>query len=502
VARIVVVGAGVGGMAAAARLQVKRHQVTVVEASDAPGGALASRRRDGFTFDLGPNVFTLPAVYRDLFLKTGGALEASVELVPLDPGSQHRFTDGKLTLPGVGVGRTAEAMGLAFGERAADDWRALMTRAGQIWAAIRRPVLENAVASDADLRDLLGDRSTRRIVAARSTLRDLGRTLHDRRAGQVLDHYALQTGADPRTAPGSLVTLPYVEATFGAWHIAGGLGSLAEALRGRLEERGVTLLLGTRATRIVVRDGRITGVQVEAQAQRSADQPRPTEVLDADIVVTDLDPTLAAGLLGADAPRDRRTARSSWGAFQVLLAVRGRTPGVGHLTVWHPRDQDAELDALSGRRPRLAAHPTIRACVPDDPAMRPADHESWTLEVTAPRHSRSAGTPGTVDWDVPGLAQRYADDLLAELAARGGPDLRDRILWREVRTPADHERRTGAPGGATHGSTTRQRGLVRHVANVSPQPGLFHVGASAHPGSGLPLVGLSAELVATLIGRA
>ena len=93
-ARIIVIGAGMGGMAAAARLKVKGHDVTVIEASDTHGGKLGTFRRDGFAFDTGPSLFTIPAVYRDLFLKTGGPLEDSVELVPLDPGFTYRFADG------------------------------------------------------------------------------------------------------------------------------------------------------------------------------------------------------------------------------------------------------------------------------------------------------------------------------------------------------------------------------------------------------------------------
>ena len=93
-ARIIVIGAGMGGMAAAARLKVKGHDVTVIEASDTHGGKLGTVRRDGFAFDTGPSLFTIPAVYRDLFLKTGGPLEDSVELVPLDPGFTYRFADG------------------------------------------------------------------------------------------------------------------------------------------------------------------------------------------------------------------------------------------------------------------------------------------------------------------------------------------------------------------------------------------------------------------------
>ena len=106
-----------------------------------------------------------------------------------------------------------------------------------------------------------------------------------------------------------------------------------------------------------------------------------------------------------------------------------------------------------------------------------------------------------VDWDAPGLAQRYADRVLERLAERG-TDVRDRIRWREVRTPADLERATGAPGGAIYGTASHgPRAALLRPANRSPVPGLYLVGGSAHPGGGLPLVVLSAAIVAEMIGQ-
>ena len=119
--------------------------------------------------------------------------------------------------------------------------------------------------------------------------------------------------------------------------------------------------------------------------------------------------------------------------------------------------------------------------------------------VNAPRHG--TGT-GAVDWDAPGLASTYADRVL-DVLARRGLDVRDRVLWREVRTPADLERLTRSPGGAIYGTSSNgARAAFLRPANASPVPGLFLVGGSAHPGGGLPLVGLSAAIVAGLIGPA
>ncbi len=497
-ARVIVIGAGMGGMAAAARLRVKGHDVTVVEASNTHGGKLGTYRRDGFAFDTGPSLFTLPAIYRDLFLKTGTALEDHVDIVALDPGFTYRFTDGSaLPMPGAGVGPGAAAMGEAFGGAAAEEWRTLMARAGRMWAATRRPFLEAPLTGLGDLLPLARDVEALRTVAPWRTLRGLGRsTLSDWRARLVFDRYATYAGSDPRRAPAVLATIPYVEATFGAWHIAGGLRTLGDALRARLDERGVDVRLSTPAARITTDGTRVSGVELTGGG-----------LLPADVVVANADASTVYGaLLGDRAPRAprRRLARAtpSLSGFVLLLAVRGRTPGLTHNNVWFPREYDPEFDAIFGRRTRPVDDPTIYACVPDDPAMRPPGCEAWFVLVNAPRHSPDGRLPGTIDWDAPGRADGYADRVLRQLARRG-TDIRDRILWRRLRTPADLERETGAPGGAIYGTSSNgTRAAFLRPQNASPVRGLFLVGGSAHPGGGLPLVGMSAEIVSNLVGRA
>ncbi|MBI1349765.1 MAG: phytoene desaturase [Actinomycetales bacterium] len=493
--RVVVIGGGVGGLAVAARLAVKRHQVVLLERAPEFGGKLATYRRDGFAFDTGPSLFTLPAVYRDLFLKTGRPLEEEVDLQPVEPAFGYHFADGSsVTVPGVDPARAAKAFQEAFGGSAGAHWLRLIERGSQMWRITRGPFLQSPldgwrtllkVANPADVRT----------VAPMSTLRALGRQyLDDWRLRQVLDRYATYSGSDPRRAPAVLATIPYMEETFGAWHLGGGLGTLADALVRRCEKVGVDLRPSTDAVEIVLRDGSVAGVRLASG-----------EVMDADLVVANADAQQVYGHLLED-PRARKVSRdldrrpAALSGFVMLLAVSGRTPGIRHHNVWFPRDYDAEFDALFGRRVQPIAEPAIYACVPDDPAMRPdADSESWFILINAPRHGD--GRDGTFDWDAPGAADTYADALLDQLAARG-TDIRARVRWRELRTPADLERRTGAPGGSIYGSASNgARAAFQRPANRSPIPGLYLVGGSAHPGGGLPLVGMGAEIVADLIGR-
>ncbi|MGA1147011.1 MAG: phytoene desaturase family protein [Candidatus Nanopelagicales bacterium] len=489
---VVVIGAGAAGLATAARLAVKGHNVTVLEQSDRVGGKLATYRRDGFAFDTGPSLFTLPAVYRDLFLKTGKALEDEVDLQPVEPGFGYTFADGaQVVMPGVDPARCARALGDGLGGRSIDEWRTLMDRAARMWRLTRGPFLQAPLQGWKSLLPLAKPADVR-TIAPLTSLRKLGEsTLSDPRAVTLLDRYATYTGSDPRRAPAVLATVPYVEQEFGVWHLGGGLGTLADALHRRCLDRGVDVRTGVDVTAITTDHSGVTGVLADGNFTR------------ADIVVANAD----AGLVYRDLlddPRAKDPSRSiqrsdaSLAGFVLLLALRGRTPGLQHHNVWFPADYDAEFDAIFGDDPHPVEDPAIYVCAPDDPAMRPDDdHESWFILVNAPRHDPQHG----VDWSNTSLAESYADRILALLAARG-PDVRDRIIWREIRTPADLQRQARAPGGSIYGTSSNgARAAFARPANQSPVPGLYLVGGSTHPGGGLPLVGMGAEITAELIGR-
>ena len=481
-------------MATAARLSVKGHQVTIVEQSDQVGGKAGAYSRDGFVFDTGPSLITLPAVYRDLFLKTGTSLEDNVDLQPVEPGTSYRWSDGtRVTLPGVNPAAAATALGDALGGTAREDWLALVARAAEIWRITRKPFLESPLTGTRELLALAKSPRDVRTVAPTTSLRGLGRKyLRDPRLRMLLDRYATYSGSDPRKAPAALSTIPYVEQTFGSWHIGGGVHKLADALAARCEERKVDILLNSDVTRIVLDEGKVRSVELSDGSH-----------LEADIVVSNADAShlygdLVSGNRADAALRQLRKATPSFSGFVMLLAIKGRTPDISHHNVWFPADYNAEFDAVFKGRP--ATDPTIYACVPNDPLMRPdAEHESWFVLINAPRHGHGKNE---FDWSQTDFANNYADRMV-ELLAERGTDLRSRILWRELITPADLEARTRAPGGSIYGTSSNgMRAAFLRPANTSPIEGLYLVGGSSHPGGGLPLVGMSAEIVAETIGRA
>lgn len=490
---VVVIGAGVGGLATAARLSVKGHNVTILEQSNRVGGKLHTHHRSGYAFDTGPSLFTLPAVYRDLFLKTGKSLEDSVDLQPVDPAFRYHFADStELLLPGVDPAKCANAIAESMGKQAGEEWREFMRRAGEMWRLTRQPFLQSPLNGFASLLPLANPRDVA-TIAPFTTLRKLAtKTFTDPRLVTLVDRYATYTGSDPRKAPAVLATVPYIEQLFGAWHIGGGLGTLAQALEKRCGERGVDIRLNTSVSEILTDGNRVTAVLTEAG-----------ETISADIVVSNVDARLTYGELLAQSPakKPKVPGDPSLAGFVILLGLKGKTPGIAHHNVWFPNNYDAEFDAIFGRNPQPVSDPTIYVCSPDDPLMRPnADSESWFILVNAPRHEPT-GRNG-VNWDAAGLADSYSKRIL-EILAQRGTDIRNRIDFMEVNTPADLERSTRAPGGSIYGTSSNGvNAAFNRPANKSPIEGLFLVGGSSHPGGGLPLVGMGAEITADLIGRA
>lgn len=494
-ARIAVIGAGMGAMAAAARLAVAGHQVAVFERDTTYGGAVRRVERDGFTFDAGPALLHLPAVYRDLFVKTGREpLERCVELSQVDPASRHLFADGTaVSLPNASRAGVIEALDGALGAGAGERWSAFLGRAREAWDATRRPLLEEPLWQDWRV---LG-RDPYPAVRRRGLFRrDKGpttaslaevarRELSDPRLIALLESHALAYGFDPRSAPASAAVLPYMEETFGSWYPRGGIRALAEALYARCLDRKVEFTFGAEVTGIVERDGRAAGVEL-ADGRSVA----------AEFVVAGIAPGhLGALLPGAEpwGPDDVRPATGpegrAPGRLTVCLALRGPRPeGTAHRTVVHAPDRDAELAGVFGEGPggrEACARPTVTVLRPDDPTTRPDDdHEAVTLTATVAPH----GPVGPRD----AAAAEVAADRLVECAEAAVPGLRERVLWREVLPPSDDAL---VPGPALAGAG----GRFLRPANRTRIPGLYAAGGWSHPGGGLAHAGMSGALVAGLI---
>lgn len=437
-ARVVVVGGGFGGIASAARLAKLGHDVTLVEAADRLGGALGFVEQDGFRWDSGPHQTLLPAVIRDLFRKTGRPAEREVELVPVDPARRHVFED-------------ATELDLPTGSRAAQLEAvsgALGADAGRRWTAY---VDDFAEVWEALRRDFfeqpydasLASAETRKLLALRMSLHKLvSRELKkDRRLQALALHRALDAGQEPRNLPAWHGMWSYVEQNFGTWTVPGGLGTLAEVLTRRLVTRKVALLTGTTVRDLVVEGGRVVAVRLDGEE---------TAGLDADHVVVAVDPRRLPTL-----------------AAYVARTMPALPPVTSHL-------------GIVGEVPEL----------PDEVVF----HGDPTLVL------RTTGTApdGSHAWTLLGRG-KLAEDIVVSLHRRG-VRVRDQVEVRVDRSPREFVQRWN---GSPLGILWQGRGTLTHVlGNRTPVAGVWMAGAHTTPGAGLPSVGLSAAIVAQLVGPA
>ena len=487
--RAVVVGAGVGGLATAARLAAAGVAVTVVEQADTVGGKLGLRSVDGYRFDTGPSLVTLPWTLAATLEATGVALEDALDLQRLDPIARYRFGDGTWLDADADEARFVRRLEAEVHPGAGVQWTALMERAHAMWDASADRVLQRPLDGVTDLLRLAATPRDIATIAPHRSLRSLGREyLSDPRLRQMLDRYATYSGSDPRKAPAVLATVAWAEREWGGWYVRGGLRRIGEVLADRVRACGGSIRTGTRVTGVRVDPGpsgdRVRGVTLEGG-----------EALDAEVVVLNADAGQVVARLLPDRltgglRRRLRVAPRSLGGFVMLLGVVEDDAGLAHErlahhTVLFAERYDEEFDALFGRRPRYPERPTVYVAVADDPAVAPAGHRAVFVLVNAPRTDQVAAPP-------PG----YGDRILALMAERG-VDLRDRIVLREERSPADLERDTLTPGGAIYGTSSNgPLAAFLRPPNHGPAEGLYLVGGSSHPGGGLPLVLMSARIVA------
>ncbi|HET7690305.1 MAG TPA: FAD-dependent oxidoreductase [Nocardioidaceae bacterium] len=268
-ARVVVVGGGLGGMASAARLAKIGHDVTIVEQLPTLGGALGFIEQDGFRWDSGPSATTLPAALRDLFRKSGRPLERETDLVELPILREHRFDDGsRVAVPANSRAAQRDAFDEGLGAGMGDRWLEWTDGFAHVWELLRKEYLERPYSPDHAPKEMVS------LMRDRPTLQRAVNKLRDDRLKKIALHHAVSGGHDPRNVPWWMGFIDHVEQVFGSWTVPGGLGAFAGLLEKRLGERGVTVLTNMTVVELVD-----AGVRTDKD-----------DVIPADIVVVAIDP--------------------------------------------------------------------------------------------------------------------------------------------------------------------------------------------------------------------
>lgn len=483
--RVVVVGAGLAGLAAAIRLATAGYAVTVCERGDRPGGRVGRVERDGFAFDTGPSVLTMPELVGELFALAGERAGDHLSVTRLDPAYRAVFHDGSELCvrgdPQQTVADVAERIGPAEAARLERLMGRLRALHEVEWphfvdASYDSPLdlLAHPVAL-ARLVRLGGFRRLWPLVADHVT---------DWRLRRLFTFQALYAGVSPFEALGLYAVIAYMDAVRGVYGVAGGMHAVAEALAGLARRCGAQVRLETPVARVDVAGGRARGVVTAAGERLPADA----------VVLTPDLPTAYRELLPpAAAPRRLRRLRHSPSCVVVHLGLDRRLDGAAAHNLHFAADYRAGFDDLLAGR--LQRDPSWLLSVPTryEPAMAPPGGDVAFVLVPAPNLDGPAGAQ--LDWDA--QAPREIEQAVARLERGGYGPVREHVVVAEAVTPADWARQghaAGTPFAASH--VFRQTGPFRPRNVARGVDGVLFAGSGTVPGVGVPMVLVSGKLAA------
>jgi 1-hydroxycarotenoid 3,4-desaturase len=484
--RVVVVGAGVGGLVAALELAARGLEVLVLERAAAPGGKLCEVAVGDARIDAGPTVFTMRWVFDELFEAVGTSLAAHLALQPVEVLARHAWSERERLDLYSDAARSADAIGALAGPGEALGYLRFCERARRTYETLEttfiraaRPAGPLALAIAVGRRGL-GD--LRRIEPFTTLWQALGQHFRDPRLRQLFGRYATYVGSSPFAAPATLMLIAHVERA-GVWLIEGGMHRLAVVLAELAAARGAAFRYGAEVAEVLADGGRACGVRL-ADGERIAAR---AVIVNADVGA------LATGRLGAALARvvtpSVPAARSLSAVTWCLVARAAGFPLLRH-NVFFSRDYAAEFQDLF-RRGRLPAEPTVYVCAQDRGASdgpAPGAAERLLCLVNAP----PLGDREACDEEI-GSCEERAFRLLA----RCGLEVERRAEATVVTTPREFERQFPGTGGALYGQASHgAMASFRRPAARTRLPGLYLAGGSVHPGAGVPMAALSGRLAA------
>ncbi len=486
--RVVIVGAGVGGLVAAFALAARGLQVTVFERGPTAGGKMRQLAIGSARIDSGPTVFTMRWVFDELFAAANRNFADQVRLRPLDILARHAWSEHTRLDLFADEDRSVEAIGDFAGAAEASRYRAFCSDTKRIYDILEKPFLRAAQPSMGGLVGANGFRGLMqlpRIKPFSSMWSSLANYFHDPRLRQLFGRYATYCGSSPFQAPATLMLVAHVERE-GVFSVEGGMQALVGALADGAESFGATIRYRQDVTEVLASGGRARGVRL-ANGER----------IDADAVILNADvAAVAGGLFGLDArrataaipPQSRSLSAMTW---SMVARVEG-FPLLRH-NVFFSRDYAAEFADIFAHD-RVPREPTVYVCAQDreQDATAGAGQEKLLVLINAPANGDRHGYDTA---EVEQCAKRAFGQL-----ERCGLKIHRHPPNMQATTPADFSRLFPATGGALYGRSSHGwTASFQRPGARTKIPGLYLAGGSTHPGPGVPMAALSGRSAAACL---
>jgi 1-hydroxycarotenoid 3,4-desaturase len=480
----VIVGAGIGGLVSAALLSAQGERVIVCDMAPGPGGKACTQMVDGAAIAAGPTVFTLRAVFEDIFDVCGASLSDSVTLRPANILARHGWGDGSTLDLFADVEASHEAIAAFAGAREARGFKTFMAAAERAYVTLDNSFMRASATSPIGLATRIGAAGFPAMVAMRPMARlwpQLGRFFSDPRLQQLFGRYATYCGASPFQASATLMLIAHVEA-MGVWMIDGGIAALAKALETVAKRHGAQFRYGE-AVREIETDSQGVSSVTLASGERIA----------ARRVIVNADPqALTMGWFGEGvrkAVQAYPAARRSLSAITFLGRVEASGFPLAHHNVFFSGDYAREFAMIAAGYP--PDDPTIYLCAQDriDASEPASTGERIQIIVNAPANG------DTHPWTQQEIDQCH--EHMLRTVSRSGLRLVGSLT---ATTPRDWEARFPATGGALYGMASHGwAASFQRPGSRTRIPGLYLAGGGTHPGAGVPMAALSGRLAAASI---
>lgn len=483
--RVVVVGAGIGGLTAAVGLAAEGLDVTVVEKFDAPGGKMREVRVCGARIDAGPTVFTMRDVFEEIFANAGASLDDYLTVKPAEVLARHAWEAGGELDLFADMDRTVDAIGAFAGAKNACGYASFCKEAANIYRILDRAFIRAQKPNLPELLwrvGLLNFEDLWRINPYQSFWSAVCRHMSDPRLRQLFGRYSTYCGASPFSAPATLMLVAHVEQR-GVWLVEGGIHRIALALESLARRLGAAFRYNAQAAEVLSVRGRVSGVRLESGERLSAD----AVILNADAAA------VARGALGLSAQGAIRPIPSRKHSLSALtFAFQAEAHGfpLARHTVFFPNAPYAsEFDAIFKLR-KLPPSPAVYVCAQDrddEGGRRGGGPERFLGIVNAPAQLGAETLSQSEIEECENKTFRLMEACGLRLTVASGAMVRT--------APQDFERLFPGAGGAIYGRASHgwmasfQRQSVR-----SGMPGLYFAGGSVHPGPGVPMAALSGRL--------
>lgn len=487
--KIVVIGAGIGGLAAACLLAKQGNQVDLYERNSTPGGKMQEICDQGFRFDTGPSLLTMPFLLQKLFETCGASLDHYLTFRELDPICRYIYTDGIIFDNYSDKEKSCEQIS-SFAPEDSQTYKTFLDRSEEIYNATSDAFLFNPLFNVSDLQNL-DLTNLLRIDAFSTVSKKVDEYFQSDYLRKFFKRFTTYNGSSPFKAPATLNVIPHVELNQGGFYVHGGMYTIARSLYRLAESLGVSFHFSSEVTAIATSGKTVTGCEINYTASVQCDDL----VSNADASETILN-LLPGSATSTFAKKKQQLIEPSCSGFVLMLGCQKKWDLLNHHTIFFSDNYYREFDEIF-RLKKLPEDPTVYIANTSrtDPEDAPPGCSNLFILVNAPYITDFQ------DWDE--LSSTYPKKLIQILEKRGLQGLSESVISQQILTPQDFYTLYlsnkgsiyGTSSNSTYSAFLRPRNKNRSLKN------LYLTGGSTHPGGGIPLVIQSAFNAVELMQR-